>query len=515
MRAVNNGSADFTMIPAAYMEALFSDNYYTNVVLSASGETKVPMSIALSKPADPAFYSVLSKGVNSLREEQVLEIMTRNVTNTDGRRTSLKNMIYSNPVAAIVVCVVFLGLVMLLVLLLVYFRMKSREMRIQIEKAEETAQIKSDFLSRMSHEIRTPMNAIIGLTDLTRMLGVQPETARENLDKIGTSARFLLSLINDVLDMAKIDNHKMQISAAPFSMDELFEQLRNIFQINARQNGVGIEFTSGCKDHCFVGDEVRIKQVLANLLSNACKFTGPGGMVRCSVTEKEWGGDQAELYFTVEDTGCGIDAADMERIFDSFEQAAQNNGRQGTGLGLSISSSLVKLMGGTLQVESQVGKGSTFAFRLRLPVYSGDLPKEPDEAQRPEADALCGMRVLLAEDNTLNAEITVSLLELQGVETEWAENGQQAVERFSSAETGWYVAVLMDIQMPVKDGLTATREIRAMDRPDARTVPIIAMTANAFREDQENAKAAGMTGFIPKPFDVGQLIAALTGDSAL
>lgn len=515
VRAVNNGSADFTMIPASYMEALFSENYYTNVVLSTSGETKIPLSIALAKPADPAFYSVLSKGVNSLREERVAEIITRNITNTEGHRTSLKNLIYSNPVAAIVVCVVFLGLVMLLVLLLVYFRMKSREMRIKVEKAEETAQIKSDFLSRMSHEIRTPMNAIIGLTDLTRMLGVQPEPARENLDKIGASARFLLSLINDVLDMAKIENHKMQIAAAPFSMDELFEQLRNIFQISARQNGVRIEFAAGCKHHCFVGDEVRIKQVLANLLSNACKFTEPGGTVRCSLTETECGGDQAELCFAVEDTGSGIAPEDIERIFESFEQASQNKGPQGTGLGLSISSSLVRLMGGKLEVESQVGEGSIFAFQLRLPVFCGELPAEPEDIQRTSADALRGMRVLLAEDNALNAEITVSLLELQGVETEWAPDGQQAVERFSSSEPGWYDAVLMDIQMPVKDGLTAAREIRALDRADAQKVPIIAMTANAFREDQENAKAAGMTGFIPKPFDVGQLVAALTGESLL
>lgn len=515
VRAVNNGSADFTMIPASYMEALFSENYYTNVVLSTSGETKIPLSIALAKPADPAFYTVLSKGVNSLREEQVADIITRNITDTEGHHTSLKNLIYSNPVAAIVVCVVFLGLVMLLVLLLVYFRMKSREMRIKVEKAEETAQIKSDFLSRMSHEIRTPMNAIIGLTDLTRMLGVQPEAARQNLDKIGDSARFLLSLINDVLDMAKIDNHKMQIAVAPFSMDELFEQLRNIFQINARQNGVGIEFAADCKNQCFVGDEVRIKQVLANLLSNACKFTSPGGMVRCSVTETLREGEQAELYFTVEDTGSGIDPRDMERIFDSFEQAAQSNGHQGTGLGLSISSSLVKLMGGTLQVKSQVGEGSMFTFRLELPVFRGELPAEPDDAGQKKAGTLRGMRVLLAEDNALNAEITVSLLELQGVEIDWAEDGQQAVDRFSSSEPGWYDAVLMDIQMPVKDGLTAAREIRALDRADAQKVPIIAMTANAFREDQENAKAAGMTGFIPKPFDVGQLVAALTGESLL
>ena len=515
VRAVNNGSADFTMIPASYMEALFSENYYANVVLSTSGETKIPLSIALAKPADPAFYSVLSKGVNSLREEQVADIITRNITDTEGHHTSLKNLIYSNPVAALVVCVVFLGLVMLLVLLLVYFRMKSREMRIKVEKAEETAQIKSDFLSRMSHEIRTPMNAIIGLTDLTRMLGVQPEAARQNLDKIGDSARFLLSLINDVLDMAKIDNHKMQIAVAPFSVDELFEQLRNIFQINARQNGVGIKFAADCKNQCFVGDEVRIKQVLANLLSNACKFTGPGGMVRCSVTETMREGEQAELYFTVEDTGSGIDPRDMERIFDSFEQAAQSNGHQGTGLGLSISSSLVKLMGGTLQVKSQVGEGSLFSFRLKLPVFRGELPTEPDDAGQKKAGTLRGMRVLLAEDNALNAEITVSLLELQGVEIDWAEDGQQVTDRFSSSEPGWYDAVLMDIQMPVKDDLTAAREIRALDRADAQKVPIIAMTANAFREDQENAKAAGMTGFIPKPFDVSQLVAALTGESLL
>lgn len=258
----------------------------------------------------------------------------------------------------------------------------------------------------------------------------------------------------------------------------------------------------------FYGDELRLKQILTNLLSNAYKFTENGGMITVTVAEKVTENDSSEVFFSVRDTGVGIPESDMERIFGSFEQvlSKSRNNQQGTGLGLTISKSLVQLMGGVLKVQSEVGAGSEFFFILTLPVYTGEITEELEDTTLPqEHDLLQGKSILLAEDNALNAEIAVALLEMQGVIVECVENGQQAVERFASQPLGAYDLILMDLQMPVKNGLEAAMEIRALDRADAQKIPIIAMTANTMQEDREKARGVGMNGFIPKPFDVEQL----------
>lgn len=510
LEAVNAGEADFVRIPSAFLETIYLQDTYINISITATETLETPLSIALSAPVNIQLYSVLSKAVNKLSADEVAEIMSRNMISTGDRDISLKTFIYANPMPVLAVIVGFFALLLFIVLLATRFKLKSKMMQLRMEKVEETAREKSEFLSRMSHEIRTPMNAIIGLTSLTQMSCDLSSEARQNLEKIDTSAQFLLSLVNDILDMSKIDSNKMKIQAAPFDLDAVLEQMENIFTLQARQKGVAFSIQKVVFDsQMLLGDEVRIKQVLTNLLSNACKFTDAGGSVVLSVTQLSADGQEKEIRFCVSDTGIGIAPEDTARIFHSFEQVSHSRrNAQGTGLGLSISSRLVDLMGGKLQVESSLGEGSDFYFTLRLPVCQGEKTTGEETAPAPE-QSLEGMRILLAEDNDLNAEIAGSILELRGVEVERAADGEQAVEAFLSHPAGWFDLILMDIQMPVKDGLAACREIRRGDHADAQTIPIIAMTANTFQEDRENAAAAGMNGFIPKPFNVEQLYKAL------
>lgn len=507
LSAVNNGEADYLCTPSAFIEDLFYRNHYSQISLLATNNSSCYISFAMNDPLNVPLYSVLSKALNNLREDEIDSIISKNLVSIEEPHMTLQSMIYANPVAFIVICGSFLFLMMLTVLLVFHFQMRNKLMRIKLEKAEEDNNAKSSFLSQMSHEIRTPMNAIIGLTNLARLSGEATPNIDAQLEKIFTSAQFLLSLVNDVLDMSKIESGKMQISPEPFSMLQIGRQLESIMHIQAEEKGIHISFQYQTEDIRVVGDAVRIKQVLTNLLANALKFTDPGGSVSLTIEETGHTDTDVRVRFCVKDSGIGICEDDLERIFQTFEQAAgSNRNQQGTGLGLPISKNLVQLMGGELQVSSVPGVGSTFQFTLELPLSRDVLPDHMDNTQ---SHSFSGTRLLLAEDNALNAEIVMSLLKMKGVDVEHAENGEKAVQMFQSHASGYYDAILMDLQMPVKDGLAATREIRALNRPDAPQIPIIAMTANTFQEDRDRVFAAGMNAFMPKPFDVAQLYQTL------
>ncbi len=511
LEAVNRGEADYTYLPSAYLESLYAKDYYANVTISVDTAQKIPVSFALPQPVDVPLYSALSKAIGNLTDREVAAALSQNLLPTPAAPATLKSLFYTNPVMVVAVTSGFVALVFAVLLLLGLFKMKTRIMRVKLEKAEETSRAKSDFLSRMSHEIRTPMNAIIGLTQLALMDGEATPAIQKELVKIDSSAKFLLSLLNDVLDMSKIESEKMRLTAAPFSLDDVVRQLQDIFQLQMEQKGIDFTLDYEAEDRLYVGDSLRLSQILTNLLSNACKFTKSGGHISLTLRETDRTDGDAGLSFSVRDDGVGIGPEDQERIFQSFEQAQRHPGVPGTGLGLPISRSLVELMGGELSVKSRPGEGAEFSFSIRLPVCRGEDAPRQAQATTPE-DALRGLRVLLAEDNDINAEIAVELLRARGVETDRAADGAQAVKLFAEHPAGCYGAILMDVNMPVMDGLTATREIRALDRPDARTVPILAMTANTFQEDRDQAQAAGMTGFLSKPFDAQQLYRAL-GDA--
>lgn len=507
MDAVNSGEADYLCTPSAFIEDLFYKNHYSQISILATNNSSCYVSFAMDDPLNLPLYSVLSKALNSLSNDEIDQIISKNLVSIEEPHMTLQSMIYANPVAFIVICGSFLFLLMLTVLLVFHFQMRNKLMRVKLEKAEEDNKAKSTFLSQMSHEIRTPMNAIIGLTNLARLSGEATPKIDAQLEKIFTSAQFLLSLVNDVLDMSKIESGKMQISPEPFCLRQIQQQLENILRIQAEEKGIQISFQYKMEDVSVVGDAVRIKQVLTNLLANALKFTDRGGSVSLTIEETGHTDTDVQVRFCVRDSGIGISEDNLERIFQTFEQAAGNNrNQQGTGLGLPISKNLVQLMGGELQVSSTPGVGSTFQFTLELPLSQEGLP---DPVNNTQPHSLKGTRLLLAEDNALNAEIVISLLNMEGVDVEHAEDGEKAVQMFQTHADGYYDAILMDLQMPVKDGLTATKEIRALSRSDAKTIPIIAMTANTFQEDRDRVFAAGMDAFMPKPFDVAQLYQTL------
>ena len=388
-----------------------------------------------------------------------------------------------------------------------HLKQVERELKVAKEKAENADIAKSAFLANMSHEIRTPLNAITGFAEVMGSANTEEEKTQYQ-EIIKMNADLLMQLVNDILDMSKIESSKIQIESRPFSMDNLLRQLSNIFLVMAEERKIKLQFKCCFTHKNFVGDELRLKQVLINLLSNAHKFTENNGEITVTVLESAAEEGVSELRFSVCDTGIGIPETDLERIFGSFEQVFRKSrsNQQGTGLGLAISRNLVELMGGILSVRSEVEKGSEFFFTIKLPVYEKQFDEILENNNEVRLHSyLAGKNILLAEDNDLNAEIAVTMLEMQGVHVERVVNGQQAVDRFQETLPGTYDLILMDLQMPVKGGLEAAAEIRSLSRDDAQEIPVIAMTANTLQEDREKALAAGMNAFIPKPFDVEQL----------
>lgn len=378
--------------------------------------------------------------------------------------------------------------------------------------ADIASKAKTEFLSRMSHEIRTPMNAIVGMTTIAQSVVGDEQKVAECLDKISTSTQYLLSLINDILDMSRIESGNMSVCREPFYLDKLVGEIEVLMSAQAENKKISLEVERGYSSLCLIGDELRLNQVLINIIGNAVKFTPENGTIRLSVRQKLQEDGAATIEFSVKDNGIGINANNLERIFNAFEQEESNTARRfgGTGLGLAISSNLVSLMGGKLKVESEEGKGSEFYFTLQFPVAQEEKKEtEVSEQSVEEQFDFEGFRLLVVEDNALNAEIAQTVLEMVGVETELAGDGRQAVDMFEKAEPGYYDAILMDIRMPVMDGLEATKHIRTLGKPDSRTVPIIAMTANAFDEDMKKSIDSGMNGHLSKPIDINMLYEVL------
>ncbi len=378
------------------------------------------------------------------------------------------------------------------------------------EEAQSASREKSRFLSRMSHEIRTPINAIIGLDAIAlRDESISPRT-RDELDKIGASARHLLSIVNDILDMSRIESGRITLKEERFSFREFLTQINIIVGGQCEEKGLRYVCSRvEPLDEFYMGDSLKLKQVLINILGNAVKFTDAPGTITFTVEQTACAEDRATLRFTMADTGIGMDKEFLPKLFEAFSQEDTDNTSRygGSGLGMAISKSFVEMMGGEIRVESEKGVGSTFTVTLGLGrVTETESPQAAEEQAQPDTGAaLKGLHVLIAEDQEMNAEVLADLLELEEMSSEWAENGQRAVEMFSRSERGHYDAILMDMRMPVMDGVSATREIRSLDRPDAATIPIIALTANAFEEDVKLCLQAGMNAHLSKPVDLDRL----------
>lgn len=418
---------------------------------------------------------------------------------------SLQDFIQSNPLIAFGIIFVLIGLIFTIFFILTVYKYRQELTEARLERSRADSKARQDFLSRMSHEIRTPMNAIIGLTDVITMHEDIPADLLESLNKIHSSAHYLLGLINNILDMSKIDQGKMILSKEPFSLGQTIISLEDMLESEAERFGVEFQIEKDIKNDVIIADEIRLRQVLTNLISNAFKYTPSGGKVSFKVLETAADEETASYYFEVKDNGIGIPRNEQERIFELFEQVESDISRNmGTGLGLPISQSIVHLMGGDIKLKSEKNKGSEFSFEITFPLGKIKM----DEALQVD-NRLEGKNILVVEDNEINAEIITSFLEVKGAIVQLATNGKEALEEFKNAPTNFYNLILMDIQMPVMDGLTSTKQIRMLDKEDAKVVPIIAMTANTFREDVDNALNAGMNDFIPKPIDVNNLYKVL------
>ena len=377
----------------------------------------------------------------------------------------------------------------------------------RLEESEKASQSKTTFLSRMSHEIRTPMNGIIGMLSLAEGKLDENSEVMQYLKRADGLSDHLLSLINDILDMSRIEAGKVELEEKSFSLRRMGTQLQQMFAKDLEERGIryGVRFEDMTVD-AVVGDEMRIRQVIINFLSNAVKFTKEGE-VTVTFRQMMLRDGKADLMFRVHDTGIGMAPEFISRIFRPFEQenASISHNYGGTGLGMAITDQLVRLMGGQIVVESKLGKSSDFTVFLSLPVASSEeVEKKPQTAQSGETDVehcFEGKHILLAEDNEINAMIGREVLTGMGAEVEAAENGQLAVEQFSRSEPGYYDLILMDVQMPVMDGRTAARAIRALGRPDGKTVPIFALSADAFLEDERLSLESGMNGHFAKPVD--------------
>lgn len=382
-----------------------------------------------------------------------------------------------------------------------------------LSAAEEGNKAKSVFLSSMSHDIRTPLNAIIGFNNLAKEHQDEPEALRRYLDKVSVSGEHLLSLINDVLDMSHIESGLVSLDEAPMSLVAMFDDLHTVIAGNAHDAGVDLVFDVDEVCHPnVVGDEVKLKKILTNILGNAVKFTPAGGTVWFTVEERRLRtSEYAHFVFHIRDNGVGIAKEFQPHIFEAFAREEQPAGTSvgGTGLGLSIVKNLVNIMDGTIHVESEKGKGTEFVVSLHLKV-DDEKREAPPVAAAPQPSQrnldVTGKSVLLVEDNDLNREIAFEILRGASLEVDTACDGEQAVEKVSGAPAGTYDIVLMDVQMPRMNGYEATRAIRELDDPDRARIPIVALTANAFSTDRDEALAAGMDGHISKPIDVGLLI---------
>ena len=379
-----------------------------------------------------------------------------------------------------------------------------------LEVAEKASKAKTDFLSNMSHDIRTPMNAIIGITTLMKNELHEPEKLAEHLGKLETSGQLLLGIINDILDMSRIESGKTTLNVEKMNLPQQVSQLDSVIRQQASQRRQTFTVNTLVQHENVLADPNRLNQVLMNILSNAVKYTPTGGYIRLDVDELTHTEHYAKYRFVVQDDGIGMSEDFQKTLFDPFtrEEKSGINKVQGTGLGMAITRSIVDLMGGSISVESASGKGTRFEVVLELPI---DI--EADTAQKaqalPEEDdavsPLSGMKFLCAEDNALNAEILQMLLETKGASCTICSNGQEIVDAFASVRPGEYDMILMDVQMPVMDGLEATRRIRNGENPLGRTIPILAMTANAFLEDMQKSKEAGMDEHLSKPVDISAL----------
>lgn len=510
--AVLNGKEDIILQNVYILSNLLRKPQYEGLEMAPTLSMDEPIALMGDEDTDPVLMSVIDKTIAVLDEESINQII---INHTIMEQTSLGfyDVIYKHRVLVACLMLMFLCIVGFIIMFVRQryenvkkLEEKNLQLREAIDAAQRANEAKSLFLSRMSHEIRTPMNAIIGINSLIKKHIEEPKRVESYVNKIALSSTMLLNLINDILDMSAIDQQKMKIAMLPFDMEKIVESIVSMYTPIFRNKAIDfrVEYDENIQ-RIVVGDQLRVNQIILNLLSNAVKFTQTKGIVNLRVKKLSVIENKEYIRIEVQDNGIGISQEQMGRLFQPFEQEDGNTARifGGSGLGLAITKSFVELMNGTINVESEKGKGTLFIVELPFDMAKETTLQEKEEIKEGEEVQidLTGHRILLADDNSLNLEIAVELLENVGAIVDTVENGKDAVDKFIDSREGTYELILMDVQMPIMDGYEATAQIRHSKHPQASTIPILAMTANAFTEDVTSALAAGMNTHIAKPID--------------
>ena len=521
IRAVRNGSVDAAYIYTYTAQKIINDDIRNSLTSTIYPQFTVSFAVGVSSKADPCLLTVLNKAVNSIRSSYTEQIITEQ-TSTKHKEYTFLDYLVTHPIVAILFFAFIAFILLLFIAFIIHQRTmillekKNKELALAMEKADRASHAKSSFLSRMSHEMRTPMNAIVGITAIAKDHTHEPEKVTDYLSKIDSSSHLLLGIINDVLDMSAIENNKISIAHEPFSLKESFSAVATLYDVQCRNKGITFIFEDKADVDFVIGDQLRINQILLNLISNAYKFTEKTGSITLRITSTKQQtaasnntttNSPATVQFVVADTGCGMTEEMVSRLFQPFEQESADTAQKygGSGLGLAITKHLVELMKGTITVSSKKLKGTTFTVTIPLEQDSSHSEKmttlSSANAKQEHKIDFTNKRFLLAEDNELNREIAVELLKSVHAEIDTAVNGKMAVDLFNASSEGTYDLILMDMQMPVMNGVEATKQIRFLSHPQARTIPILAMTANAYTEDINACLSAGMNGHLAKPIE--------------
>ena len=497
------GKVDSIIVPSSRMETIRDTHD-----IEEYDKTELPSTAELScwiSRGKPELLGIINKGIVNAGES--LSASNYSSASFTAQESDALRFLYRNRTA---IASVLIGILSISIILLIWALWRARTER---EKAVAANTAKSAFLTRMSHDIRTPLNGILGLIEIEELKEGDIQVARESRTKARVAANHLLSLINDILEMGRIEEHKMTLEHESFNLKELCDDALVLCKLRASDRGIVLINTSEpyAVDQSMVGSPTHIRRIIINLLDNSIKYNKHGGTVTFSSTVKPLDDRRALFCFTVEDTGIGMTPEFLKHIYEPFAQEGDDarSKFQGTGMGMPIVKSLIDMMGGTIEISSELGVGSTFTVQIPL-----DIDKNPQGHVKPTETtprcSLAGMSVLLAEDNDLNAEIAQALLESEDIVVTRAANGNEVVDLYLSHPAGNFDAILMDIMMPGMDGYEATRVIRLSGKPDAADIPIIALTANAFAEDAKAARDAGMNAHLPKPLDFEKLKNILT-----
>ena len=492
------GKVDSIIVPSSRMETIRDTHD-----IEEYDKTELPSTAELScwiSRGKPELLGIINKGIINAGES--LSASNYSSASFTAQESDALRFLYRNRTA---IASVLIGILSISIILLIWALWRARTER---EKAVAANTAKSAFLTRMSHDIRTPLNGILGLIEIEELKEGDIQVARESRTKARVAANHLLSLINDILEMGRIEEHKMTLEHESFNLKELCDDALVLCKLRASDRGIVLINTSEpyAVDQSMIGSPTHIRRIIINLLDNSIKYNKHGGTVTFSSTVKPLNDARALFCFTIEDTGIGMTPEFLKHIYEPFAQEG-NDARskfQGTGMGMPIVKSLIDMMGGTIEISSELGVGSTFTVQIPL-----DVDKNPQAREHLDKQAgscsLVDMNVLLAEDNDLNAEIAQTLLESEGVIVTRARDGSEAVDLYVGRPAGSFDAILMDIMMPGMDGYEATRTIRLSEKADAATIPIIALTANAFAEDAKTAHDAGMNAHLSKPLDFEKL----------